>query len=103
MGFAIKIIIPKKIAIFGQCSEENNVRYFSQSIESVTNKGLKNLILLCDGNDPGEVNVSDTLIEAEEKLNVLRKQVKYSVFKIIEYPECDTIKQNLSGDGDNGK
>jgi len=87
MNFAIKIIAPKKVHIFRQYSEATVTRYYAQTIETITNKGINRLIILCDGSDPEEVDLSETLIEAEEKIKELRLEVKYYVFKIIEYPE----------------
>jgi len=82
MAFAIKISAPRKkdVNIFRQCEEFSFIdRYFAQTIESITNKGIESILILCDGDDPEEVDLSDTLIEAEEKLDIIRKIAKYFI------------------------
>lgn len=90
--FAIKVTVPKEVHIFRQYSEESVERFFSQSIETLTKKGITHLILLTDGSDPEEVHTDETLVEAEKTLEFLEKENKYFVFKIVEYPEGTTNK-----------
>lgn len=88
MPFAIKLEITKN---YYDNQPENLIRYYSQTIETLVNGvGLDQMILLTDGEDPEEVDLSSTLIEAEKKLKELTGNKKYKnilSLKIVEYPE----------------
>ena len=87
MPFAIKLEITKN----NNQPSENLVRYYSQTIETlVDGAGLDQMVLLTNGEDPEEVDLSSTLIEAEKKLEELTINKKYKnivSLKIVEFPE----------------
>jgi hypothetical protein len=93
MPFAIKFI-QKTIDEYG-LKTLTDTRYYSQTIEKLLPNGFEKLILLCDGKDPDEVDVSDTLIDAEKKAsqilpmisNRIRPGKPFVSVKIVEYPE----------------
>lgn len=84
MPFAIKFISQTD-------SNKPIVRYYSQTIETLTNKGIDQLILVTDGSDPVEVDISKTLIEAEFKLGKIMNKIPAQLLKlkVVEFPEDD--------------
>lgn len=100
MGFAIKI------------TKENETRYFSQVVESLSGLGFNKMVLLADGSDPDEVDISRTLVQAEKKLELVNDALRVpdarSAFdhnndsffpptaKIVEYPEVNDNDQEES-------
>ena len=93
MPFAIKVQ-------FGHNATKNSegVRYYSQTIETLTeNSGLDEIVILTTGEDPNEVDISSTLVEAEEKLEQLTINKKYknvSSIKVVEFPEIINENKN---------
>lgn len=76
MAFAIKI------------SSVDQVMYYSQTITTIGGDQFSDIILLTNGKDPEEVDVSRTLIQAEEKLEVVQQHISGKlVAKIVEFPE----------------
>jgi hypothetical protein len=93
MPFAIKVQL-------GHNATKNSegVRYYSQTIETLTeNSGLDEIVILTTGEDPNEVDISSTLVEAEEKLEQLTINKKYKnilYLKIVEFPESTNENKN---------
>jgi hypothetical protein len=93
MPFAIKVQ-------FGHNATKNSegVRYYSQTIETLTeNSGLDEIVILTTGEDPNEVDISSTLVEAEKKLEQLTINKKYknvSSIKVVEFPEIINENKN---------
>jgi len=76
MAFAIKI------------TANNETMYYSQTIVTIGGDRFSDLILLTNGKDPEEVDVSRTLIQAEEKLETVQQHISGRlVAKIVEFPE----------------
>lgn len=78
MPFAIRYKDPKL-----------GIRYYSQTIESLhSTEGIKEIVLLTDGRDPDEVDVSRTLVEAENKLySIVLRYPEALHLKVVEFPE----------------
>jgi hypothetical protein len=68
----------------------NTNKYFCQKLDVFTKKGIESTIVITDGKNLDEIDLSSTLVEAEKKVQLLKKINKHYVFKIIEYPEGDT-------------
>lgn len=87
MPFAIKL----ELKPFDLTTELNSVRYYCQTLETLNDGvGLTEMVILTDGKDPEEVDVSSTLVEAEKKLERLTANKKYKnilSLKIVEFPE----------------
>jgi hypothetical protein len=93
MPFAIKIQLESDAT-----KDSGGVRYYSQTIETlVQDAGLNKIVILTTGEDPEEVDISSTLIEAEEKLEKLTINKRYknvSSIKIVEFPELTNENKN---------
>lgn len=81
MAFAIKITN----------IQEGIVRYYSQTIMTIKGDTFLDIVLLTDGKDYDEVNVSKTLLEAEKKIDEIKKHFLQGILKakIIEFPEIE--------------
>lgn len=90
MPFAIKV----ELKPFDLATSENNIRYYSQTIEVLDQSvGLSRIVILTNGKDLDEVDVSSTLIEAEKKLQELINNKKYKnvlSLSIVEFPEASS-------------
>jgi hypothetical protein len=85
MAFAIKV------------TEQNKVRYYSQTIITLNDGYFNDLILLTEGVDQEEVDISRTLIQAEEKLEKIKVQLAPTLkAKIVEFPEVIEYDQKES-------
>lgn len=95
MPFAIKLI-EKEISDIGSVYVLNE-RYYSQTVERLLSNGFEDLILVTTADNPEEIDISKTLLEAEVKVekisNILDKRIRtnksYISTKIIEYPEVE--------------
>lgn len=95
MSFAIKLI-SNKIDEYGVKTIFKE-KYYSQTIERLLATDFEKLILLCDGEDPDEIDLSFTLLEAETKLEEIKPLINTRVkpgkpfvsAKIVEYPEVE--------------
>jgi len=85
MPFAIKL------------THRSTVKYYSQTITTMDQDDFTEIILLTDGKDAEEVDVSRTLVQAEKKLEQIIKYVPDKVeAKIIEFPEVIEYDQDES-------
>lgn len=85
MAFAIKV------------TDHDTVRYYSQTIITLNDGFFSDLILLTDGVDQDEVDISRTLIQAEEKLEKVKAQLASSLkAKVVEFPEVIEYDQKES-------
>lgn len=84
MAFALKLT-----RYYESIAFKDEVKYFSQSIDVLNKRDFSTLILLTDGSDPDEVDVSITLKEAKEKRIFLMKHIKTKNIsvEIVEFPE----------------
>jgi hypothetical protein len=81
MAFAIKITD----------TQEGTYKYYSQTITRLKGDIFSEIILLTDGVDSDEVDISKTLIEAEKKIDMIKKHFLQGVLKakIVEFPEAE--------------
>jgi hypothetical protein len=81
MAFAIKITD----------TQEGIFKYYSQTITTLKGDIFSEIILLTDGVDSDEVDISKTLIEAEKKIDMIKKHFLQGVLKakIVEFPEAE--------------
>lgn len=85
MAFAIKVI------------EKDTVRYYSQTIITLNDGFFSDLILLTTGVDKDEVDISRTLVQAEEKLERIQAQLASTLkAKVVEFPEVTENDQKES-------
>lgn len=85
MAFAIKV------------TSQDRVRYYSQTIITINDGYFNDLILLTEGVDQEEVDISRTLIQAEEKLEKIKLQLAPTLkAKIVEFPEVIEYDQKES-------
>jgi hypothetical protein len=93
MPFAIKVQFGNDAT-----KDSTRLRYYSQTIEILTeNSGLDEIVILTTGEDPNEVDISSTLVEAEKKLEQLTINKKYknvSSIKVVEFPEIINENKN---------
>lgn len=66
-------------------------RYYSQTIIRLKGDSFSDIVLLTDGEDLDEVDVSKTLVEAEKKIDEVKKHFLQGILKakIIEFPEIE--------------
>lgn len=85
MAFAIKV------------TEKDTVRYYSQTIITLNDGFFSDLILLTTGVDKDEVDISRTLVQAEEKLERIQAQLASTLkAKVVEFPEVTENDQKES-------
>ena len=85
MAFAIKV------------TEKDTVRYYSQTIITLNDGFFSDLILLTTGVDKDEVDISRTLVQAEEKLERIKAQLASTLkAKVVEFPEVTENDQKES-------
>lgn len=85
MAFAIKV------------TEKDTVRYYSQTIITLNDGFFSDLILLTTGVDKDEVDISRTLVQAEEKLERIQAQLASTLkAKVVEFPEVTEDDQKES-------
>lgn len=85
MAFAIKV------------TEKDTVRYYSQTIITLNDGLFSDLILLTAGVDKDEVDISRTLVQAEEKLERIQAQLASTLkAKVVEFPEVTENDQKES-------
>lgn len=85
MAFAIKV------------TQKDKVRYYSQTIITLNDGFFSDLILLTTGVDKDEVDISRTLVQAEEKLERIQAQLASTLkAKVVEFPEVTENDQKES-------
>lgn len=86
MPFAIKIYGPKKdILSQKDFNYYDTGFYFCQQLDTITKKGIEKVMIITKNLD--EIDISNTLKEAEKKFKLLNETTRHYVFKIVEYPE----------------
>lgn len=85
MAFAIKV------------TQKDKVRYYSQTIITLNDGFFSDLILLTDGVEKDEVDISRTLVQAEKKLERIQAQLASTLkAKVVEFPEVTENDQKES-------
>lgn len=85
MPFAIKVI---KEHDEGLSKNKTTERYYSQTLETLGRNGFEKLVLLTDGSEPDEIDISRSLEEAEVKATLIKSSIrsKFVYTKVVEYP-----------------